>query len=338
MTDLSQMNLILGPANQAMSQNLRFLRDFRQNMGQGGAPPQGNPAAPQQPYPPPAGSPGAMPADQALYMQNMMGQMHQMLSMMTQMGSILQKLQTSGVKFKDAGLTDEQVNFIRDFIATMAPAPPQPSGAVTGRNAAISYLGQFLKKEGHEQNATDQDNDGNVVDTGDLEQIKAALDEGTFTKTDLQKGFQYLLVKTDNASVDELLGLFRMAEKEGLVSVKGVFSPGLMDKLPADRTAQAASFLAEEGLALENGDPNTGLINFLQSGLNADAPEKVNAFAKTLVKTMVSQWLKPPAPDPSPEKDQLVYFLRLNGFKFKTDGSLEPDSQQPFPVGILDQA
>lgn len=327
MTDLSMMNSMLGPSNQAISQNLQFLRDFKQ-YGYAVFDKYKPPASPQTP---PAPVPGMLPPPgmsgmDAMYLQGMMQQMQRMMETMGQMSAILQQVQASGINLKDAGLSDEQITFLQKSLPSTDASTPK-------RNAAIAYVGQFLKKESHEANAEDADGDGNVVGAGDIAQLKAAVEDGVFTAPDLSKAFQVLLVKSSANQVDELLSLFTMAEADSMVNLQDLLKPKLIDRLDADRRAKLAESVAASNLLYPDGKSNPAFLNVLMSSQASDATEAVKQFGQQVLQKLTARFLPgDPSTDSTPEREQLVHLLHLMGIRFNDDGSLAPDEQQPFPL------
>lgn len=316
--DLVSINTLLSPANTAIATNLRLLRDFRERGISAFAPTQTtNP----QVSAPGFAAPPMLPANQALYLQSMMFQMNHTNSLLAQMSTLFGTLLHSGINLKEAGLSDEQLAFLHRTVSAFpggaggnGPAP-DPSEASRRRNAAISHLAQFLKKEHHEGNCEDEDNDGNLVGEGDLAGLKAALDEGLFTKADLAKAFQYLLAKGNTAGTDELLELFTLAEKESLVHWGDLLKPRLIPSLDDERQVLLANHIAQGGLVDGNDRTRSRLIGFLIGSLAENAEERLKHFGTLTMNALAAQW--PCSDETSRNRELLESLATITGFSLE---------------------
>lgn len=129
--DPYDIQVLLGPSSRAISENLKFIRNYRQGQQTattddagstgsttGGA--SGN-TTPQPSANPGATVPaGAMPAEQAMYMQGLYLQMQQSLIVMQQIGGIFAALQKSGIDFEECGLTPEQKALLNQLYPNLA--------------------------------------------------------------------------------------------------------------------------------------------------------------------------------------------------------------------------
>ncbi len=329
MSNWSDIQMIVGPANSLISQNMNFIREYQQRTQTGQNP---YPGSPQQQAPPP----GGMPADQAMFYSSMMFQMNQMIGLLGQLTGILRQVQGSGYNLSNAGVTDEQLNYLNgslgNFLGGGDGALGTGASYTEGQQQAMTYLNQFLKKESHEQNAEDADCDGYVVGEGDVSRLKCALEERRFTKADLMKAFQTMMTKTSPNKLDELLTLCALCEQEDVVGPHTLLRPRLIDTMDETRRNILSRHIADRGLSMEDGKLNNNLASFLLNGVADTASTKMENFTKATLSAMSQKWLATGIAADNPNRRQLVHLMSMIGFKFNADGTLLADAQQPFTL------
>jgi hypothetical protein len=387
--DMNEIYAITNPATHAISDTMKFIRNFKQGQVQGQTgssnnqsyttssgygsqqqgyngypPPYGyGPYPPQmygygqQPYGPPPMYPpmpgGTMPSPELMQMYYMQGgggpapynPAGNVMMQQIMMG-LFQQMLANGGSLGGAGIQDPQIAMLQnlfpglaDLISAFDNTGSSDNGAVStqaGRTKALNSIKELLGKQSYENESADTDDDNYITSSGDVETLQSQIEEGDFTTEDLNRAFSYMLVKGSISKQDELVNLLFLSQGEDVIDIRDVLRPKVVEKFTNSRRSQIAQLIADRGLAEPDGTPDSKLVGYLNKYLDADAPDGMRAFARLITKNMATTWIKPEIPTSNADRDLLTDYLRLNGFVFNTDGSLQTDSNQPFPIGVPD--
>lgn len=324
--------------NSQVSAAIRGARSYMDQLQQGQ---QSGGSYPPGTYPPPGY--GGMPWGDASGYQGMAGQQQQMMMMFTLLATLLQHLKDGGSfdDLDDSGLSNTEINMLQGLLPNLFNTNDTEEDEDTtsaGVRKALEALDEALDVSGNEVDGDDDDE--RAISQDDLDDLKGMIDDEDFTREDLTRAIQLKLYKGKSKDKDELISLLKLDTDNALVDFHDFLKPGYLSKLSSSIRTDLADVLVDKDLGTTD-SPDTETIQFLMYAVNGDVSTKVRDFARKAVKELVAKNILDPSIDSAiarPNRDRLVNLLKLMNFKFDSSGTLLPDDDQPFDIGVSAEA
>lgn len=299
-------NYFLNTVNKSVSENMRFLRDYKANpekyadqsssTGTGASTGTGTATDPISP----------------MMQMMMLMMMMQMMSNMT--GTNLPQLDYSTLFSNLLGGTTQNptttppvtqnpaVQYLEDRFTTLAATVPTTTDPATGESPAT-------------QTPWTED---------DTAQFKAQLTNGTITQTQMGQALMYELDKTDPKNLPAVGQLISSLMESGDLNIVPFLQNDYLTQISADSQDMLFRAVELSGLLLSSGQSNSRFVAFLLESLSKENPNKADqpktqAFIQKFMQDFYNVHGKTPT---APVGTVLAQVLTLTGIKAGTDGKL----------------